>query len=191
MKKLGIVIDNGFHDLELWIPYYRFREENIPFDVLAYENRDYKGVYGVDSIKPTRLLGEIDSGYDLVYLPGANSPENLLKHPETVGIIRKMSSSGTSFATICHGPLLLAEAGLLKGLEVTGHPSIKTEMEKNGASYVDRPYVRSSDKIMCGRTHFEIDHLIPEMLRFIRDKRPDDRPPQPNRLTRSAYPKGV
>lgn len=191
MRKLGIMIDDGFHDLELWVPYYRFREERIPFDVLAFENREYKGVYGVDSIKPTRLLGETGPGLDLVYLPGADSPGNLLKHPEIVGIIRRMSSSGTSFATICHGPLPLAEAGLLKGLEVTGHPSIKTEMERNGASYVDRAYVRSSGKIMCGRTHFQIDQLIPEMLKFIWDQRSDDPPPSAKQAGPVGTPRGI
>lgn len=167
MKKIGIMIDDGFHDLELWIPYYRFKEENINFDVLAFEDRDYKGVYGLDSVKPTQLLGQIDTRYYLVYIPGANSPSNLLKHPETVETIKNMSAEGSSFATICHGPLLLAEAGLLYGKEITGHPSIKEEIESKGAKYVDLPYIRSSENIMSGKTHFQIDQMMPEMLRFL------------------------
>ena len=168
-KKVGIMIDDGFHDLELWIPYYRFKEEKINFDVMAFEDREYKGVYGLDGVKPTQLLGSIDTKYDLVYIPGANSPGNLIKRPETAEIIKNMSSEGSTFATICHAPLLLAEAGLLDGKEITGHPSIKGEIESRGAKYVYLPYIRSSRNIMSGKTHFQIDHLIPEMLRFIRE----------------------
>ena len=104
MKKVGIMIDDGFHDLELWLPYYRFKEEGVDFDILGWENRDYKGVYGLDSIRPTQLLGDGKTDYDLIYIPGAKSPENLLKHPGTVDLIKTMSSGGTSFATICHSP---------------------------------------------------------------------------------------
>ena len=38
MKKVGIMIDDGFHDLELWLPYYRFKEEGVDFDILGWEN---------------------------------------------------------------------------------------------------------------------------------------------------------
>ncbi len=169
MKKAGIMIDDRFHDLEMWLPYYRFLEEGIKFDILAWEDREYKGVYGLDSVRPTHVLGSSNVDYDFVYIPGADSPGNLLKHPGTVEFIRDMSSKGASFATICHGPLVLAEAGLLKGMEITGHPSIQTEIEKFGAKYVDKPYVRVSDNIISGKTHFQIDQFIPEVLKFIRE----------------------
>lgn len=169
MKKIGVMIDDGFHDLEFRIPYYRFKEEGINFDILAFENRDYKGVYGIDSVKPTQLLSHIETKYDLIYIPGAKSPNNLLKNPETVAIIKDMSAKGSSFATICHGPLLLAEAGLLYSKEITGHPSIKEEIELKGAKYVDLPYVRSSKNILSGKTHLHIDQMMRGILRFLEE----------------------
>ncbi|MEM3227318.1 MAG: DJ-1/PfpI family protein, partial [Thermoplasmata archaeon] len=138
MKRIGIMIDDGYHDLELWIPYYRFKEEHIDFDVLAYEDREYSGVYDLDRIRPTNLITENMDHYDLIYMPGANSPANLLKNPITIKIIKNMSNS-TKFATICHAPLILAEAGLLSNKKVTGHPSIKDEIERKNAIYVDVP----------------------------------------------------
>ncbi|EQD25803.1 intracellular protease, PfpI family, partial [mine drainage metagenome] len=89
MKKIAIMLDDGYHDLELWIPYYRFKEEGIKFDILTWEDREYKGSFGIDSIKPDKLLGVTAlSQYDLIYMPGAKSPVNLLKHPETVGQVK-------------------------------------------------------------------------------------------------------
>lgn len=169
MKKVGIMIDDGFHDLELWLPYYRFKEEGVDFDILGWENRDYKGVYGLDSIRPTQLLGDGKNDHDLIYIPGAKSPENLLKHPGTVDLIKTFSSGGTSFATICHSPLLLGEAGMLDGKEITGHPSIETELIKWHAKYVDSPVVRTSKNIISGKTHFQIAQFMPEILKIIRE----------------------
>ncbi len=79
MKKVGIMIDYGYHDLELWIPYYRFLEKHIDFEVIAWENREYRGIFGVDPAKPTRVLSESEplDDIELLYLPGAKSPRTL------------------------------------------------------------------------------------------------------------------
>ena len=66
MKKVEIMIDDGYHDLELWIPYYRFLEEKIAFEILAWENREYNGAFKVDPIKPTRLLLQLVDGIDKI-----------------------------------------------------------------------------------------------------------------------------
>jgi protease I len=168
MKKVGIMIDDGFHDLEFWIPYYRFKEEHIDFDVLAYEDREYTGVYGLDRVRPARLISENMEHYDLIYMPGANSPSNLLKNSQTVRIIQDLSKN-TKFATICHAPLILAEAGLLANKKIAGHPSIKGEIERKGAIYVDLPVIRTSDTILSAKTHFQMAQFLPELLRFIRE----------------------
>ncbi|MCL4343317.1 MAG: DJ-1/PfpI family protein [Candidatus Thermoplasmatota archaeon] len=168
MKKLGIMLDDGYHDLELWVPYYRLKEEGIDFDILAWDNRQYKGEFGVDPVSPTKLLSDSIGKYDLVFFPGARSPGNLMKNPGTSAIIKKMAAEGTRFATICHSPLLLGEAGLLRGNEVTGHPSIKSEVEKAGATFVDSPVVRTSDQVLSGRTHYDLDEFIPELMNFYR-----------------------
>ncbi|MEM0288145.1 MAG: DJ-1/PfpI family protein [Nitrososphaerota archaeon] len=166
-KKVAIVLDDGFHDLELWIPYYRLKEEKIEFDILAWQNRAYKGEFGIDSVLPTRLLSEPLEDYCLAFFPGARSPENLLKNSESAKIVRRMYDRGTHLATICHSPLLLGEAGLLKGKSVTGHFSIRQAIEKFGANYVDAPVVKSSDNIFTGRTHLDMAQFMPNLMKEI------------------------
>ncbi|EQD49380.1 intracellular protease, PfpI family protein, partial [mine drainage metagenome] len=65
-------------------------------------------------------------------------------------------------------PLVLAEAGLLRGKEVTGHPSIKAEIEEAGGKFVDKPFVKTSNNIISGKTHFQMDQFMPELLRLIK-----------------------
>jgi protease I len=168
MKKIGIMIDDGYHDLEFWIPYYRLKEEKIEFDILAWEDRAYKGQFSIDSVKPTKLLSLPLDKYDIIFSPGAKSPENLLKNPGTVPLVKEMYESGTKFATICHSPLLLAEAGLIDGMKIAGHPTIKPQIEKAGATYLDLPLVKSSEQLISARTHFDLNIFMPEFLREIR-----------------------
>ncbi|MCL4325938.1 MAG: DJ-1/PfpI family protein [Candidatus Thermoplasmatota archaeon] len=168
MKKIGIMLDDGFHDLELWIPYYRLKEENIDFDILAWNNREYKGQFGIDSITPTRLLSQDVSDYGLIYFPGAKSPINLLKKEATIDIIHDLSKNKTHMVTICHSPLLLSKAGLLKGKHVTGHPSIKNEIEMEGAIFEDSSVVKSSEFITSAKTHFQLAEFMPEFLKLCR-----------------------
>jgi len=44
-------------------------------------------------------------------------------------------------AAICHGPWLIAEAGVLKGRKVTSYPSIRTDLTNAGAQWVDQEVV--------------------------------------------------
>jgi len=44
-------------------------------------------------------------------------------------------------AAICHGPWMLAEAGIIRGKQVTGFFSISTDLKNAGAEYVDREVV--------------------------------------------------
>jgi protease I len=124
MKKIGIMLDDGFHDLELWIPYYRFLEEGVKFEILAWEDREYNGEFKVDPVRPTRLLNQPINDIDLIYMPGAKSPTNLMKNSKTIPLIADYYNSGGYLATICHSPLILGKARLITGKRITGHPSI-------------------------------------------------------------------
>ncbi|MGC8725618.1 MAG: DJ-1/PfpI family protein [Thermoplasmata archaeon] len=170
-KQVGVIIDEGFHDLELWVPYYVMKANDISFDVLAWENRDYKGQFGIDVIRPSRLLHELNKDttkeYNLIFLPGAKSPENLLKNPKTIEVITHLYETGSTFATICHAPLVLGEVGLLKGKKITGHHSIKKEVDKYGAIFLDQPVVKTSERIITARTHFDLGTFLPELISLV------------------------
>ncbi|KPN30415.1 intracellular protease 1 [Halolamina pelagica] len=40
-------------------------------------------------------------------------------------------------AAICHGPQILAAAGVLEGREITAYPAVRAEVERAGCSWVD------------------------------------------------------
>ncbi|MEM0158253.1 MAG: DJ-1/PfpI family protein [Thermoplasmataceae archaeon] len=167
MKKVGIMLDDGFHDLELWIPYYRFLEEHINFEILAWEQREYKGMFGVDPVKPTRLLSSNLDDIGVIYMPGAKSPANLMKNEKTIPLVRELYENGVEMATICHSPLVLAKSGLIKGRRITGHPSIAKEISEFGVKLAPDPFIFDG-QVLSGKTHYQMDEFLPQLLNIIR-----------------------
>ena len=82
-----------------------------------------------------RHLGEADAGeYDAVVLPGgAWNPDTLRADPQAVAFIRAAFAVGKPVAAICHGPLVLVSAGLLRGRAATGFWVIQPDLANAGA----------------------------------------------------------
>ncbi|MCL5068391.1 MAG: DJ-1/PfpI family protein [Thaumarchaeota archaeon] len=163
MKKVGLMIDDGFHDLEFWIPYYRFLEEGVKFEILTWENREYKGQFNVDPVRPTRLLNQPIDDIDLITRGTRNDEANLMKNPRTVPLIYDFYNSECYLATICHSPLILGKAGLIAGRKITGHPSIAEELKECGATLSPDPYV-IDERILSGKTHFQMNEFLPKLM---------------------------
>jgi protease I len=49
--------------------------------------------------------------------------------------------SGKPLAVICHGPWLLASAGVVEGKRLTSWPSLSTDLKNAGADWVDEEVV--------------------------------------------------
>src|SRR5512133_579011 len=53
--------------------------------------------------------------YDALVLPGGRAPEYLRLNPQVIRLVQAFSKAGKPIAAICHGPQILAAAGVLKG----------------------------------------------------------------------------
>ena len=74
-KKVVILIENNYQDLEFWVPYYRLKEEGVEVTVVGSgSSRTYtsKNGYPVEAEKEAK---DIDvSKYDGVVIPGGVCP---------------------------------------------------------------------------------------------------------------------
>ena len=50
-------------------------------------------------------------------------------------------------AAICHGPQLLIEAEVVEGRELTSWPSVRTDLENAGATWIDEAVVEDGNLI--------------------------------------------
>ncbi|MEO7564206.1 MAG: type 1 glutamine amidotransferase domain-containing protein [Sphingomicrobium sp.] len=99
------------------------------------------------TIRPDLLVGDARIGdYDALILPGGvGNPDRLRTERTVIDLVSDFAAAGKPIAAICHGPWLLVEADLLKGVKATSWPSIRTDLRNAGAEVVDEPAVTSGN----------------------------------------------
>ena len=147
-KKVVILIENNYQDLEFWVPYYRLKEEGVEVTVVGSgSSRTYtsKNGYPVEAEKEAK---DIDvSKYDGVVIPGGYAPDLMRRYPDMVRIVREAHQKGKVISAICHAGWMLVSAGILKGKKATGFFAIKDDLVNAGANYVDAEVVRDGNLI--------------------------------------------
>jgi protease I len=115
-KTAGQSVATAIHDFEGEQTYSEKRGHNFRL------NADF------DSIK--------EATFDALVIPGGRSPEYLRLDHRVLAIVRHFAETKKPIAAICHGPQLLAAAGVLKGKSCSAYPAVKPEVELTGGKYV-------------------------------------------------------
>jgi protease I len=77
--------------------------------------------------------------YDALCIAGGRAPEYLRLNDRVLEIVRHFFTAKKPVAAICHGPQILAAAGVLRGRKVTAYPAVVPELKLGGAEIVDVP----------------------------------------------------
>jgi protease I len=146
-KKIAILSETLFEDLELWYPYYRLKEAGAEVMVLGTGAESYKGKNGL-SVKPDLTVDDASvDDYDAVVIPGGYSPDHMRRHPPMIEFVRSLSAQDKFVAFICHAGWVPASAGIVKGRRVTSFFSIKDDLINAGADWIDQEVVRDGNLI--------------------------------------------
>jgi len=147
-KKVVLLAENNYQEMELWVPYYRLKEEGAEVILVGSgSSRTYTSKLGYP-VEVQKEAKEIDMNrYDGVVIPGGYAPDMMRRYPEMVKIVKEAHQKGKVIAAICHAGWMLASAGILKGRKVTGFFAIKDDLVNAGANYVDEEVVRDGNLI--------------------------------------------
>ncbi len=147
-KKVVLLAENNYQEMELWVPYYRLKEEGAEVILVGSgSSRIYTSKLGYP-VEVQKEAKEIDMNrYDGVVIPGGYAPDMMRRYPEMVKIVKEAHQKGKVIAAICHAGWMLASAGILKGRKVTGFFAIKDDLVNAGANYVDEEAVRDGNII--------------------------------------------
>ncbi|MDH6098404.1 DJ-1/PfpI/YhbO family deglycase/protease [Anabaenopsis sp. FSS-46] len=142
-KKVAILIEHGFEDIEFTIPCNGLKQAGMEIVVLGSRmNEKYKGKRGKVSVQPDATTTEaIAAEFDAVVIPGGMAPDKMRRNPNTVSFVQKAMEQGKWVAAVCHGPQLLIEGDLLTGRKATGFTAIRKDMINAGVNYLDEPLV--------------------------------------------------
>ena len=161
MKKVAILIDEMYEDAEFIYPYYRLIEANIIVDIVAQNKTLYRAKHGT-TVKATHTVHNLNTNeYDGVYIPGGYAPERLRTNPDMIKFVKSLFEAKKPICAVCHGPLLLISADILKGKKVTALHLIKDEIENAGASYTAKS-VEQDENIITAQD----PKSLPEMMKL-------------------------
>jgi protease I len=146
-KRIIILIENLYEDLEVWVPYYRLTEEGAKVSLVGPEKKEFKGKYGYPAT-PDMSINEVKvNEIDAVLIPGGFAPDFLRRYDAIVNLVKNATATGKIIAAICHGPSVLVSADVLKGKKATSFMAIKADVINAGAKYLDQEVVRDGTLI--------------------------------------------
>ncbi|XP_073145989.1 protein DJ-1 homolog D [Henckelia pumila] len=100
---------------------------------------------------------EVDAAkYDGLIIPGGRAPEYLAINESVVNLVKKFEEFQKPIASICHGQLILAAAGIVKGRKCTAYPAVKHALIAAGAHWVEpdtMAFCTSEGNLITGATY--------------------------------------
>ena len=141
-KKIAILVDNVYQEMEVWYPLYRLREagaEVVTVGATAGATYTSKLGYPVHCDKSYDQVSA--SQFDGVVVPGGYAPDHIRRHPKANQIVHDFDAQGKLVAAICHAAWVLCSANMLKGRKATSFFAIKDDVIHAGAEWVDAEVV--------------------------------------------------
>ncbi|MDA8388890.1 MAG: type 1 glutamine amidotransferase [Nitrospiraceae bacterium] len=165
--KILILSADGFEDLELFVPYYRFMEEGFDVSIASGKKEKIKGRHGYE-IAATMTFDEVNpEEYDMLFLPGGKAPSKVRKEEAALRIARHFMDKGKPVATICHGPQILISAGVVKDRRMTCWHEVSKELREAGAVYEDRQVVVDGN-LVTSRMPDDLPYFLREVMKKTR-----------------------
>jgi protease I len=162
-KKIAILVDEGFEDLEFWVPLMRMEEAGALTTVVGVK------AGSIVHSKSGGLTARVDCAaadvapddFDGVIVPGGWAPDKLRRSPAVTDLVRGLHDQGKVVAMICHAGLVGISAGIVKGRRATGSLGIRDDLVNAGATWVDQPAFREAN-LVWGR-------VVPDIPDFCRE----------------------
>jgi len=161
-KRVLILADDIYEDMELWYPKIRLTEAGAEVVVAGVEKRTYHGKHGYPVEADGKIADYKPEDFDCVVVPGGYAPDKLRRSKAVLDFVRKMHEGGKVVAAICHAAWVPISAGIVKGKTMTCFSAIKDDLVNAGAKFVDKSVVVDG-AIVTSRTPDD----LPDFLRAI------------------------
>lgn len=170
-KRVAILAENMYEDLELWYPILRLREAGAEVFVVGTGSAEvYTSKHGYP-VKVDAEADTVDAGqFDAVVVPGGYAPDYMRRYPGVLRLVREAYAQGKVVAAICHGPWVLVSAQVLRGKTATCFKSIKDDVINAGAIYVDREVARDGN-LITSRMPQDLPAFLREIISALKAKK--------------------
>lgn len=173
-RSIAVLVTEGFEDSEYLSPVDALRAAGYAiFNIDVEPGRIVKS-------RAEQLPLRIDLGIDQaraadyagLLIPGGRSPGVLRRDPRVLQFVRDCDARRLLIFAICHGPLLLVSAGVVRGRAMTGVAQIADDLQHAGASYEDSPVVVADCQLVTSRTPEDLPLFNAAMLQLLAEHHP-------------------
>lgn len=166
MKKILMLVDELYEDLELHYPKIRLEEEGISVVVVGLEKKVYHGKKGL-SVESDMTYDQINMDeYSGVIIPGGFAPDFLRRYDQVLNILKKYNNEHKLIAFICHAGWVPISANILRGRKATSFVAIKDDMVNAGALWEDSSVVIDNN-LVSSRTPIDLGDFCKGILQVL------------------------
>ena len=147
-KRIAILAEDMYQELELWYPLLRMREAGAKVTVVGMPGvEEYHSKLGYP-VKVDAAADAVSAGdFDAVIIPGGYAPDRMRRHQPMLDLVRGVFERGGVVAAICHAGWVPISAGIVKDRQVTSVSAIKDDLINAGAKWVDQEVVQDGNLI--------------------------------------------
>lgn len=143
-KRVAVLMTDGVEQIEYTSPRGYLEQLGAAVTLLAPKARGDQ-VQGMEhNAEGERFVVDLHvrdarpADFDALVLPGGESnPARLRQSAESIDFIRQFAGQEKPIAAICHGPLVLIDAGVARSSHLTSWPSVQDELRQAGAEWTD------------------------------------------------------
>lgn len=154
MAKVATVITKLFEDVEFTSPKEALVEAGHEVTTIGFTaGESVEGKKGEATVTIDKGIDEVDpADFDALLIPGGFSPDQLRKDDRFLDFTRHFALHQKPIFSICHGPQLLVNAGVLNGRNVTSVKQVAVDVKNAGANFFDEAVVIDPSGLISSRT---------------------------------------
>jgi deglycase len=183
--KVLMVTGDAAESLEVMYPYQRLREEGYEVHIAAPSKKklrfvvhDFEPGFDTYTEKPGYswdadvAFSEVrPEDYAALVIPGGRAPEYIRNDQDCQRIVRHFFEREKPVAHLCHAPLVLIAAGVLKGRRTAAYPALEPDIRSAGAQFVDSEAVVDG-MMVSARAWPDHPAWMGEFMRLLKQKAP-------------------
>jgi protease I len=174
-RTVAILATNGYERSELVDPRRALDEAGARTVIVSptegsirsWDNKDWGDSVPVDE----PLQGADPARFDALLIPGGvMNPDTLRTDANAVRFVKHFFEQGKPVGSICHGPWLLVEAGVVRGRHLTSWPSLRTDILNAGGEWSDREVV-TDEGLVTSRKPADLPAFCAKLIEEIAEGR--------------------
>ena len=169
-KKIALLVDNFYQEMEVWYPLFRLQEAGATVvTVGAKAGETYTSKLGYPVKSQISYDEARAADFDGIVVPGGYAPDHIRRHAKANQLVHDIDKQGKLVAAICHGPWVLCSTQALKGRKATCFFAIKDDVINAGVNYVDAEVIRDGN-IITSRKPDDLPAFVVELMKALQEK---------------------